>query len=103
MKIANLKDFIHKTKTNKVEKTEPFERETWTGRFDFFLTALGYAVGLGAVWRFPFLCYTNGGGIYFKILILFNLTKKFSFFLTDRCFFDTLFRLPISGWYSIRY
>ena len=39
-------------------------RESWSARSGFIIAAIGSAVGLGNIWRFPYVAYENGGGAF---------------------------------------
>jgi neurotransmitter:Na+ symporter, NSS family len=50
------------------------QREHWSSRKAFILAAIGSAIGLGNIWRFPFKCYENGGGAFLVAYLIAMLT-----------------------------
>lgn len=48
--------------TNK--HNDPYKRETWSRGVEFLFSCIAMSVGLGNMWRFPFVAWTNGGGAF---------------------------------------
>ena len=58
-------------------------REQWTGQAGFILAAIGSAVGLGNIWRFPGVAYENGGGAFLIPYIVALLTAGIPILFLD--------------------
>ncbi len=58
-------------------------REQWSGQLGFLLAAIGSAVGLGNIWRFPGVAYNNGGGAFLIPYIVALLTAGIPILLLD--------------------
>ena len=44
------------------EDSNEVQRETWSNKRDYILSMMGYSIGVGNIWRFPYICIRNGGG-----------------------------------------
>ena len=61
-------------------------RAVFSSQMDFIMISIGGVVGLGNIWRFPFLCYKNGGGnidLHF-VIIMYSLNETSRLFRTER-------------------
>ncbi|KAM4689167.1 sodium-dependent dopamine transporter [Discoglossus pictus] len=62
---------------------ESEERETWSKKIDFLLSVIGFAVDLANVWRFPYLCYKNGGGAFLVPYLFFMVIAGMPLFYME--------------------
>ena len=58
-------------------------RSSFTGKIGFVLAAAGSAVGLGNIWRFPYLAAKYGGGIFLLVYIALSVTFGFSLMIAE--------------------
>ncbi len=62
---------------------EKAKRNSFTGSIGFVLAAAGSAVGLGNIWRFPYLAAKDGGGMFLVVYIILALTFGFTLLITE--------------------
>nr|XP_054756343.1 sodium- and chloride-dependent betaine transporter-like [Lytechinus pictus] len=58
------KEIPDEVKGDELTRVDTKKRGEWTKKIDFFLALCGASIGLGNVWRFPYLCYKHGGGAF---------------------------------------
>ena len=59
------------------------KRGSFTGGIGFVLAAAGSAVGLGNLWRFPYLAAKNGGGLFLLVYLILALTFGFALMTSE--------------------
>nr|XP_026691008.1 sodium-dependent proline transporter-like [Ciona intestinalis] len=77
------------------------KREQWGGQIEFLLSCIGYCVGLGNVWRFPYLAYENGGGAFLIPYIIMLCLCGIPLFMMELSFGQFAGLGPITAWRSV--
>ena len=75
-------------------------RSTFSGKIGFVLSAAGASVGLGNIWRFPYLAAKYGGGIFLLIYILLALTFGYTMIVAETSIGRMTGKSPVGAFQS---
>ena len=76
-------------------------RSSFTGSLGFVLAAAGSAVGLGNIWRFPYLAAKDGGGVFLLIYLILALTFGFTLLVTEIAIGRKTSKSPLTAYAEI--
>lgn len=77
------------------------KRSSFSGKLGFVLSAAGASVGLGNIWRFPYLLAKYGGGIFLLIYILLALTFGYTMIMAETSLGRMTHRSPVGAFKTI--
>lgn len=77
------------------------KRETWGHKAEFILATIGLAVGLGNVWRFPYLCQKNGGGAFLIPYFIFMVIEGLPLFFLELSIGQRMRKSAIRCWQDV--
>ncbi|XP_067852723.1 sodium- and chloride-dependent neutral and basic amino acid transporter B(0+)-like isoform X1 [Heptranchias perlo] len=83
------------------ERDENVERGNWSSKTDYLLSVIGCAVGLGNVWRFPYLAYRNGGGAFLIPYTLMLALAGMPMFFLESSFGQFASLGPVAVWKAV--
>lgn len=77
------------------------ERLQWGKKMDFLLSIIGFAVDLANIWRFPYLVYKNGGGVFLIPYLTMLIFGGIPLFFLELCLGQFVKKGPITVWNKI--
>lgn len=93
---------IDKNTHEKGYKMEEKKRNSFGGSIGFVLAAAGSAVGLGNIWRFPYLAAKDGGGLFLVVYIILALTFGFTLLTSEICIGRKTKQSPLTAYGKLK-
>ncbi|KAL9967788.1 hypothetical protein ACROYT_G026081 [Oculina patagonica] len=81
-----------------VEVEEEQGRDRWSRKIEFLFACIGFCVGYGNIWRFPYMCFKNGGGAFLIPYLLFLTFGGVPIFFLEQCVGQFTQSEPVHAW-----